>query len=202
MSLTEFFAGVLFKRDEHGRSVFFPNGALGGGFIVPDTATERRLRDSMMRLQVSAAVISSVAMTVVQGTIGGMAEWRAEVWFGFVVGMTAFSLLMRFAGMRLVKGLAPASRAARLGVREFYRGQAAALPRWYHWSQVAFSGSAFLIGTAVVLSGREQSVIGVPGTVTFGMIAAFSLFGLWAGYERPQAAGPSRQISSRALSAG
>ena len=202
MSLTEFFVGVLFKRDEHGRSVFFPNGALGGGFIVPDPVTERRIRDSMMRLQVGAAVFSSVVMTAVQWAIGGMADWRAEVWFGFAIGMTAFSLLMRFAGMRLVKGLAPASRAVRLGVGEFYRGQAAALPRWYHRSQVALSGSAFLIGTAVVMSGRDQSVIGVPGTVTFGMIAAFSLFGLWAGYERPQAAGASRQISSRALSAG
>ena len=76
MSLTEFFVGVLFKRDEHGRSVFFPNGALGGGFIVPDPATERRIRDSMMRIQVGAAVFSSVVMTAVQGAIGGMADWR------------------------------------------------------------------------------------------------------------------------------
>ena len=42
MSIQNVLTAALFKRDEQGRTVMYPNGVIGRGYVVPDAATEQR----------------------------------------------------------------------------------------------------------------------------------------------------------------
>jgi hypothetical protein len=57
-----------FKRDAAGRTVFFPLGVFGKGRILPDVATEQRLRDRLAT-QYQLAVVVAIALAVLHNLL-------------------------------------------------------------------------------------------------------------------------------------
>ena len=181
MSLTDAFVGVLFKQDERGRTLFFPNGVLGRGYIVPDAETEARLRKTMTWLQFGAVGIGIGGMLMAQAFAGPLSGWPAGMWAGFGAVTLVLMVLMRVAVKRLVTGLRPGPDKSRLSLTEFYARQAVALPRWYHWMQVLFSGLFFVTSLGLLIFNEEMTGVALLGVSLFGAITAYSIYGLHAG---------------------
>lgn len=184
MSLTDALVGILFKQDDRGRTLFFPNGVLGRGYVVPDAAGEARLRRVMTWLQFGAILGGVGALLVAQIVVGPLVEWPPGMWLGFSAAVVGLMVLIRLAVMRLVRGLAPAPQDARLKLREVYAQQALALPRWYHWLQVAFSGLLCVTSLILLIFDEQMTMTALVGVVMFGAITAYSIYGLNAGAKR------------------
>ena len=69
----------------------------------------------------------------------------------------------------------------RLSLTEFYARQAVALPRWYHWMQVLFSGLFFVTSLGLLIFNEEMTGVALLGVSLFGAITAYSIYGLHAG---------------------
>ena len=64
MSIQNVLTAALFKRDDAGRTVVFPNGAAGRGYFVPDAATEQKLRRKLMWAIVAAGLLGGIGMQI------------------------------------------------------------------------------------------------------------------------------------------
>jgi hypothetical protein len=140
MSLKEMLTAALFKRDDAGRTIIYPNGAAGRGYIVPDAAAEQKLRTTLLWMIVGAGIYGGVGMQILTTLYGDVPAWTAQAWGIAAAALAAFAIGYRAVVSRLTHGMAPA--AQRLGIVEAYRRQADAAPRWYLW---------FLVGTAPVI---------------------------------------------------
>lgn len=56
MSIKAFLTSALFKSDQAGRTIVYPNGVAGRGYFVPDAATELRMRRTLMWAVLGSAV--------------------------------------------------------------------------------------------------------------------------------------------------
>jgi drug/metabolite transporter (DMT)-like permease len=105
------FADQMFRRNERGETVFYPNGPAGRGYLVPPER-EPEVRSGVRRLSLVSLIGTLVVIVLVPRTV----EWWLAVtipltWFiaGALVALViGFGLTMR-ALSRLTAGLAPAS---------------------------------------------------------------------------------------------
>jgi hypothetical protein len=178
MSLKEMLTAALFKRDAAGRTIIYPNGATGRGYIVPDAATEQKLRTTLLWMIVAAGLYGGIGMQVLTLLHGDVPAWTAQAWGIAAAALAAFAIGYRAVVSRLTRGLAPA--AQRLGLVEAYRRQADAAPRWYLWFLVAtapliFLGSAIYVATGTWIM---KYAFGPVGIALSALVLAQGIYGL------------------------
>jgi hypothetical protein len=154
MGYLDSFADPLFKTDAEGRTVFFPNGKLARGRIVPDAATAEDLRKTV-KYGTPVLIVVAVAAVIGIGTLVGIGV-------AIVLGLL-FQLYLRWR----VSGL-PVSDAS-LTFGEVRQRQADALGTG--WLIVLAIGSAVLVaGSAfMALADPSQTWMGIFGTIFFGV---------------------------------
>jgi hypothetical protein len=154
MGYLDSFADPLFKTDAEGRIVFFPNGKLGRGRIVPDAATALKLHNTV-KYATPLLILVAVAAVIGLGTLVGIAV-------AVVIGLL-YQLYLRSR----VSGLPYSDVALTFG--EVRQRQADALG--LGWLTVLAIGSAVLAASslAMALMDRRQVWMGVFGCVLFGL---------------------------------
>jgi len=183
MSIKNVLTAAMFKRDEAGRTLMYPNGGMGRGYVVPDAATEQRMRSALMWLVIGAGLFGGIGMQVMIIVYGQASEWTAEPWavaFAALVGLCAgHRLVVRMLTRRL--------RVAqeRMGVAEAMRRQAEAMPRWYLWFIAVFSPLMVVGSVAWMMIGNSvmKYPLGLVCIILFGATMGQAIYGLT---RRPQ----------------
>lgn len=84
-------ASSLFKKDESGKSIFYPWGVFGKGRVLPDEETENRVR----RLVIRFFMIGIILVLIVGGSVGWV--------YGFIP-VVVFIAWYQFKLMALIAG--------------------------------------------------------------------------------------------------
>src|SRR5262245_1792424 len=156
MSVEAFLTSALFKRDQAGRAIVYPNGVAGRGYFVPDAATEQRMRRTMMWAVLASAVFGGAGMVALMAVYGQLFDWTAEPWIIVVAALVTFNFGYRSWAKRLMRGMAPATERMRLV--EAWKRQAEAMPRWYLWFN-AIAGPILLAGMAFNIALTQSAMI-------------------------------------------
>lgn len=143
MSMEMFLTSALFRSDQAGRTIVYPNGVAGRGYFVPDAQTEQRMRRTLMWAVVGSAVFGGVGMVALMAIYGQISDWSAEPWIIAVAGLATFNFGYRSWAKHFTGGMAAATERMRLV--EAWRLQAEAMPRWYLWVN-AIAGPILLVG--------------------------------------------------------
>lgn len=178
MSLQDVLTAPLFKRDQDNRLVMFPNGALGGGYFIPDADTEKRLRKTLMWVIISAGAFGGVGSQIMTLAFGQPAEWSLVTWAVAAGALAVLAFVYRLVASRLAQGLAPSQM--RLGLGEAMLRQADAMPRWYLWT-IAIGGGLMAAGSlywVLAADGLGERVLAVVGLALFGAIVVQGIHGL------------------------
>jgi hypothetical protein len=172
MALLDMLSAPLFKSDETGRTVMFPNGAMGRGYLMPDAAMEARMRKVLAWLMLGAIFAAVTVSMVMHVMFGNADQWTSQAWGVSGAGLAAVLIAYQLVKSRLVRGLEPST--TRMTIAEAYARQAAAMPRWCLWS-LAIVGVVFTCSSAAML-GFGQSMAdrayGIVGLLLFGTVAA------------------------------
>jgi hypothetical protein len=178
MSVKDMLTAALFKRDEAGRTVMYPNGIAGRGYFLPDAAAEQRMRRILMWMVIGAGLSGGLGMHVLTQLYGQVLDWTAEPWAIALAAMAVLGVGYRVIVWRLTRGLALARQ--RMGVLEGLRRQAEAMPRWYLWFMAVLApglaaGSVWWMASFASI---PAFLIGLAGTLLFGTVTAQAIYGL------------------------
>jgi hypothetical protein len=163
MSMQSVLTAALFKRDADGRIVMFPNGVMGRGYLVPDAATENKMRRALTRLQIGSGLLGGIGMGIMMVLFGHVKTWTPMAWAMAFAWLVVVVTGQRIAVKRLTRAMSPTSQ--RLRVVESLKTQAQAMPRWLLGFNVVIAalmivGSAFmLVGASMVKSALSLGVI-------------------------------------------
>lgn len=183
MSIQNVLTAALFKRDEEGRTVVFPNGVMGRGYVVPDAATEQKMRRSLMWLIITSGLVGGVGMQIMLALFGQVVGWTAKPWGITVAALLAIGIVHWIVAAQLARGMTPAGQ--RLGVVEALKRQAEAMPRWYLGLMVIVA-ALMVAGSAVwmvVGTSMAKYLLGLCGIGLFGVLMMQAVHGLT---HRPQ----------------
>jgi hypothetical protein len=178
MSIQNVLTAALFKRDEAGRTVMFPNGAMGRGYIVPDTATERRMRRTIMWLIIGAGLLGGLGMQVMFLVYGQAHLWGTEPWAIAIAALVPIAILYRVVVRGITRDMTPVEQ--RMGMVEGLKRQAEAMPRWYLIFMIIVS-VAMLAGAVswiVAATSMMKIAIGLVTIVLFAAILFQAIHGL------------------------
>ena len=178
MSLKSVITAPLFKRDEAGRTLVYPNGATGRGYVVPDAATAERMRSILMWLVIGCGLIGGVGMQQLTMWRGQFEDWTAMTWMIALCALVVIGVAYRMVIRRLVRGLVPAEE--RMGMGEALKRQATAMPRWYLVVMLVFGGALAISSGYWIIAGTSigQHLAGLGGSILFGAIVAQAIWGL------------------------
>lgn len=178
MTIKNMLTAAMFKTDDAGRTVVYPNGAMGRGYIVPDPATEQRMRRVLQWAIIGSGLIGGVGTQVMLMVYGQVFEWTGEPWGIALVAMMVLGFAYRSVAGMLTRGMVPVQ--ARLGMVEAMRKQAEAMPRWYLWSVAIFAPMMVVGSAAWLVAGASLTgyVVGFVGVILFGMVTAQAIYGL------------------------
>jgi len=185
MSIETFLTSALFKRDQAGRTIVYPNGVAGCGYFVPDAETEQRMRRTMMWAVLASAVFGGAGMVALMTVYGQIFDWTAEPWIIAVAALMAFNFGYRGWAKRLMRGMATATERMRLV--EAWKRQAEAMPRWYLWFN-AIAGPLLLVGMVYNIAVTASAMMAVISVVCIPLFAVASMQALY-GLRRTQAPG-------------
>src|SRR5262245_35154137 len=183
MSIETFLTAALFKRDQAGRMIVYPNGVTGRGYFVPDAATERALRRTLMWAVVGSAAFGGIGMAALMAVYGQVFEWTAKPWGIAIAVLVVFNFAYRALAKRLTHHMAPA--AERMHLVEAWKRQAEAMPRWYLWCN-AILGPLMLVGSALFIAMMRSpmaALLGAMGMALFVVATVQAVYGL---RRRPQ----------------
>jgi hypothetical protein len=183
MSIENTLTAALFKRDDAGRTIVYPSGAMGRGYIVPDRDTEQRMRRKLLWAILGAGASGGVFAAIMMVFYGQVFEWTTEAWIITAAFMVAIHFLHRAAVNTLAFGMIPIAK--RLGVVEALKRQAEALPRWYLWFMV-IAAPLYVVGSVVWMIVAPSTLaigIGLASIVLFSTATAQAVHGL---KHRPQ----------------
>ncbi|KAB2920466.1 MAG: hypothetical protein F9K29_01095 [Hyphomicrobiaceae bacterium] len=178
MSLQDALTAPLFKRENDGRTIVFPMGVWGGGYVLPDDATEERMRRILMWLMVSSGLIGGIGSQVLARLFGSPASWDLVAWAVAAGALAVVGIGYWLLAARLVRGLAPTSD--RLSLVEALKKQAEAMPGWYLRLAVIgallmLAGSAYWAMAGATISNR---LLGIGGIALFGVVTLQAVYGL------------------------
>jgi drug/metabolite transporter (DMT)-like permease len=178
MSIQNVLTAALFKRDDAGRTLVFPNGAVGRGYFVPDAATEQKIRRTITWGVIGSSLFGIIGMQIIVAFYGDIFTWSSTPWTIALTALAAYSVGYRVVTKRLVRGMKPAEQ--RMGVTEALKKQAEAMPRWYLMfmaiiAALMIGGSAFWM---VVGLSMMKYLLGLVGIVLFGAIMMQAIYGL------------------------
>ncbi|HZT50002.1 MAG TPA: hypothetical protein VFA64_18655 [Hyphomicrobiaceae bacterium] len=178
MSVKDMLTAALFKRDEAGRTVMYPNGIAGRGYFLPDAAAEQRMRRILMWMVIGAGLYGGLVMQVLTLRYGQVPDWTGEPWTIALSALAVLGIGYRLIVRRLTRGLALANQ--RMGVLEGLRRQAEAMPRWYLWC-IAVLAPPLAAGSVwwmAAFASIPNCLIGLAGTLLFGVATAQAVYGL------------------------
>ncbi len=178
MSLQDALTAPLFKREDDGRTVMFPMGVWGRGYVVPDDATAQRMRRTLMWLMISAGLVGGFGSQIMAWLFGPPASWNPAAWAAAAGALAVVSAGYWLFTARLVRDLAPSSD--RLGLIEALKTQAEAMPGWYLWlaaicAVLMLAGSAYW---AIAGSTISNHLLGIGGVGLFGAATLQAIYGL------------------------
>jgi hypothetical protein len=177
MSLRDMLTSHLFKQDDSGRTIVFPYGVLGRGYVL-DPRNEVRIRRSLGTLTMVAILLGVAGSQVVLLLFGNPSEWPYQVWGALGAALLSYGVGYRLIVAHLVQDLAVSP--ARLGLFEAVEKQAQAMPRWYLW--VMFCTALMLCAGAAIATvaagTMAERVMGMGGLVLFAIVLAQSVYGL------------------------
>jgi hypothetical protein len=128
-------SGSGFKKDEQGRSVFYPWGVFGKGRVLPDAETEKKVRAFVVRYYVISIVLLAIA----------------GVGFGWVYALALVPLLMIWYHFKSRAMIAACPEAGdKLTLKESYVNSSRALNRKVLWSFLILS-VLFAVGGLLIL---------------------------------------------------
>jgi hypothetical protein len=170
--------GTLFKSDCAGRTLMYPNGAMGRGYVVPDAATEQRMRRTLMWLIVGSGLFGGIGMHAMMTLYGNIDVWTAQTWTIGIGALVAFGIGYQLVAKSLARGMMPAEQ--RMGMVEALKRQSEAMPRWYLWFIAVFAPS--MVAGSVMWMISEASLWGcalcLVGMGLFGAITVQAVHGL------------------------
>jgi hypothetical protein len=178
MSIKNVLTAALFKRDDAGRMIVYPSGAMGRGYIVPDAETEQRMRRKLMWAILATGASGGIFMAIMMPIYGQVYEWTATQWIIAATFLVASHFVYRAAISRLAAGLTPI--AERMGMVEGLKRQAEAMPRWYLWI-MGIVAPIYIIGCIawMIVSPSVTSVLVVlVAIILFGAVGAQAVHGL------------------------
>ena len=178
MSIQNMLVAPLFKSDGAGRTVMYPNGAMGRGYVVPDAETEQRMRRTLLWLIIGAGLFGGLGMQVMTLFYGQFYTWTAEPWTISIAALVAFGIAYRLVAKALTRGMTPAE--LRMGMVEALKRQSEAMPRWYLWF-IALFAPLMVAGSAIWMlleASLANYALGVAGIVLFGAIMIQAVHGL------------------------
>jgi hypothetical protein len=179
MSIKSVLTAAIFKQDEAGRTIMYPNGAMGRGYVVPDAATAEKMRSFLMWLIIGCGLVGGIGMRLLTMWCGQIEDWTALPWTIAASALVAIGITYRMLiARRLVRGLVPAEE--RMGMTEALRRQAAAMPRWYLMVMLVFGGALAITSGYWIIAGASvgQHIAGLGGSILFGAIVAQAIWGL------------------------
>jgi hypothetical protein len=178
MSIQNMLLAPLFKRDGAGRTVMYPNGAMGRGYVVPDAPTEQKMRRTLMWLIVGSGLFGGIGMQAMLIFYGQVYMWTAEAWTIGVAALVAFGVGYRVVVKSLARGMMPAEQ--RMGMVEALKRQSEAMPRWYLWFIAVFA--PLMVAGSVIWMVLGPSLancaLGLAGIVVFVVIMIQAVHGL------------------------
>lgn len=154
------------KKDTSGRTVFYPIGAFGKGYILPDEAAEQRVNKFLIRYyQVSLAAIV---------TFGIFDNWYMDA--AIIIALIAW-----FIGgtSSLVAGF-PISNE-KLGLKESYANQAAVVSRGTLWALLVCC-MLFVVGGLIIAATSHTTVetlLGLACITFFGLGTVATAYMIW-----------------------
>lgn len=178
MSIKNMLTAAIFKTDDAGRTVMYPNGAMGRGFILPDAATDQKMRRRFLWLMVGSGLFGGIGMQVMLMAYGQVYEWTTEPWAIAVGSIVVFGIAYHIAAKLFTRGMMPSDQ--RMGTVEALRRQAEAMPRWYLWfitilaPLMIFGAAWWIVDDRSVMS----LAFGLVGLLLFGAIMAQAIYGL------------------------
>jgi uncharacterized membrane protein YuzA (DUF378 family) len=179
LSIKNMLTAAQFRTDDAGRTVMYPNGAWGRGYVVPDAATERKMRSTLMWLVVGCALVGVIGMQIMTSIFGQASEWTtATPWIIVLAALLALGVGYRLIVRMLVRGMTPVEE--RMGTIETLKRQAEAMPRSYLWFSVIFAPLMVAGSVAWMIVGGSMMKypLGLVVIVLFGMIMAQAIYGL------------------------
>jgi hypothetical protein len=178
VSIQNMLTAALFRRDQEGRTVMYPNGAMGRGYLVPDAATEQKMRRTLMWLVIGSGVFAVVGMQVMTIFFGPVHLWTVQSWVIAMAALVALAVGYRALMRALVQGLTPVGQ--RMGMLEALKRQAEAMPRWYLWFLVIFA--PLLVAGSILWMAEDGSMmnraVGLVGVLLFGAATVQAIYGL------------------------
>jgi len=162
----------LFRCDECGYTVVYPNGMLGGGYIVPDAVSERSMRRSLVWLVHGYGVMGGAGAAILLGFYGQISEWPIAAWAIAIVGFVAITFAYRLAANTLTRGMESAD--LRMELIDALKRQAEAFPAWYLWLMLIMAPLA--VACAVFWLMNSPSIINYAVAtvgIAFLIIGAF-----------------------------
>jgi hypothetical protein len=150
-------ASGAFKKDESGRTIFYPWGVLGRGRLLPDEAAEKKSYGFIkLYFQIALPLI----------VLGAVFNWM------YALALLPILLVWYYLKINSLVSTYPVVDA-KLTMRESYAGSAAAHGKGTLWALFVVS-SLFVIAAAwIALSGSTtgDKLIGVAGILLFGLAA-------------------------------
>ncbi|MBK1612904.1 hypothetical protein CKO44_05395 [Rubrivivax gelatinosus] len=154
-----------FKHDAAGRTVFFPLGVFGKGRVLPDAATEHRLRDRLVT-QYQLAIVVAIALGVLHNLL-----LMLVVGLGVVAWMSLRSLL-------LVAAYPPSD--LRLSWKERYASPPSSGNVGTQWFLLVCCVALVAGGLLLLVVGDtlDERVAGFVAAVFFGAVGLARAYGL------------------------
>lgn len=183
MSIRNVLTAALFKRDQEGQTVMYPNGAMGRGYVVPDAAIEQRMRRVIMWLIIGSGLLGGLGMQAMMLIYGQVDLWGIEPWAIAIAALVPIAILYRVVVKGLTRGMIPVDQ--RMGMVEGLQRQAEAMPRWYLVCMIVVAivmliGGAFWIARATSMM---KVALGLAAIVLFAVVMCQAIYGLT---HRPQ----------------
>lgn len=140
----------MFRSDTNGSGVvFYPNGVLGRGYVLPDAGAEQRTRHVLRWIMAGAIAGPIAGVNALLGVFGQPMAWPPAVWLTTGVVVALFALAMHVALRGLVRGLAESPQP--LSLAQALNAQTCGLPRWYFYV-MALAGPLLMVGSILWLT--------------------------------------------------
>lgn len=149
--LLDSMSAAAFKTDGKGRTLFFPNGVMGGGYVVPGEAALGAIKSKLRWFYGALLLCIGVGMPILNKVTSSLALWPAIATYAGV-------LAVLMAGAYLVTTLAASGlerTEERMRFSEAVNTQAKTLPRWATLTMMGFWSLGLIAGIAMLAQGGD-----------------------------------------------
>ncbi len=147
-------AASSFKKDSSGKTLYYPFGIFGRGYVIPNDKKEKSIRSSLKRFYV-------IALPILIGT-GILFGWLYAILL--LIPVLLWAILLPKS---LVKGLHPC--ATKMKVSDSIDSSARAHSKGMLWFLFLASSFFTLTGLFILISDPEKSILALSTIAFFGL---------------------------------